>query len=280
VTASAAVRSKIFRSLAAIALVVSAAGILEAHDLFFRANSFRVAPGATLALRVLNGTFSSSENSVARNRLRDLSVVSPVGRSRPDTTFWSSRGDTSLFTVQTGPAGTYVVGASLLAREITLKADEFNTYLRDDGIPDVLAARRRANELANHATERYAKHIKAIIQVGAKRTGDFSAVLGYPAELVPLDNPYSLAAGSTLRVRALVDGKAVANQLVVSGGRTSSGARLRESRIRTDASGVARVRLNSRGQWYVKFINMVPFAGTEKIDYESKWATLTFEISR
>ncbi|HEY0241759.1 MAG TPA: DUF4198 domain-containing protein [Gemmatimonadaceae bacterium] len=274
------IRSKVFRAVAAAGLIITAAGALEAHDLFFRADSFRVAPGTTLAMRVLNGTFSESENAVARNRLRDISVVSPAGRSRPDTTFWSSKGDTSLFTVQTGPAGTYVIGASLLSREITLKADEFNAYLQEDGIPDVLAARRRANELKKDATERYAKHIKAIIQVGAKRTGEFSTVLGYPAELVPLENPYSLGVGSTMRVRALVDGKAAANQLVVSGGRTPSGARLRESRVRTDASGVARIRLTSRGQWYVKFINMVPFGGPEKIDYESKWATLTFEISR
>ena len=266
--------------LAVTALVFSAAGALEAHDLFFRADSFRVQPGATLVLRVLNGTFSASEGSVARDRIVDLSVVSATGRSRPDTTRWASRGDTSHFTVLTGPAGTYVVGASLRSREIALKAAEFNTYLRDDGIPDVLAARGRAKQLEKDVTERYAKHIKAIIQVGAARTGDFSAVLGYPAELVPLDNPYSLAAGSTLRVRALVDGQPVPNQLVVSGGRTPSGARLRESRVRTDASGVARIRLGSRGQWYVKFINMVPFTGTEKIDYESKWATLTFEVSR
>ena len=187
-----------------------------------------MAPGTTLAMRVLNGTFSESENAVARNRLRDISVVSPAGRSRPDTTFWSSKGDTSLFTVQTGPAGTYVIGASLLSREITLKADEFNAYLQEDGTPDVLAARRRANELKKDATERYAKHIKAIIQVGAKRTGEFSTVLGYPAELVPLENPYSLGVGSTLRVRALVDGKAAANQLVVSFDGIRSSYRVRE----------------------------------------------------
>ena len=279
-TTRARIRAATLRVLGAAGLLAIAAGAVEAHDLFFRLSTFRVAPETTVALRVLNGTFSSSENSVARNRIRDLSVVSPSGRSHPDTTMWSATGDTSLFTVRTGSAGTYVIGASLLSREITLKAAEFNTYLNDDGIPDVLAARKRANELGKDATERYAKHIKAIVQVGTTRTGDFSAVLGYPAELVPLANPYSLSAGSTLRVRALVAGKPVANQLVVSGGRTPSGTRFRESRVRTDASGVARIRLTARGQWYVKFISMVPFTGPEKIDYESKWATLTFEISR
>jgi len=144
----------------------------------------------------------------------------------------------------------------------------------------VLAARKKNNELAKDATERYSKHIKALIQVGKVRSGDFSAVLDYPAELIPLDNPYSLSRGAPLRVRALVDGKAVANQIVVAGGRSPSGSRFREQRVRTNASGVARIQLSSRGQWYVKFIRMVPFTGPERIDYESKWATLTFEVRR
>ena len=261
-----------------VVLVFVAATSLEAHDFFFRTDSFYGAPGSTMLIRALNGTFSKSENSITRDRIRDLSVVSPAGRAHPDTTLWSVAGDTSVLTLRTGSAGTYVAGASLLPREITLKAADFNTYLADDGIPDVLAARRKNGELGKDATERYSKHIKALLQVGSTRTGDYSAVLGYPAELIPLDNPYTLKAGSTLRVRAMVDGKPAVNQIVVSGGRRRNGDRHIEKRIRTDASGVARVRLPSSGQWYVKFISMTPFHGTEKIDYESKWATLTFEM--
>ena len=260
------------------ALIVVAATALRAHDLFFRMNNFYVPPNASVLVRALNGTFSSSENSVARDRLLDLSVVSGSGRARLDTGQWSAAGDTSVLRVATGAPGTYVVGASLKPREITLKADEFNTYLADDGIPDVLAARRRNGELGKEATERYSKHIKALLQVGSARSGDFSAVLGYPAELVPLDNPYSLRARSVLRVRAMVDGKAVANQLVVSGGRFRNEGRFPQRSVRTDADGVARIRLENAGQWYVKFIHMAPYVGTEKIDYESKWATLTFEV--
>lgn len=262
----------------AVALILATAGVLDAHDLFFRADSFFVSPGAAAQLRALNGTFSKSENSIARDRLRDLSVVSPTGHSHPDRSQWSVTGDTSILTVQTTVPGTYVIGASLLPREITLKASEFNSYLAEDGIPDVLAARKKNGEMGKDATERYSKHIKAMLQVGSNRSGDFSAVLGYPAEIVPLDNPYSIRAGGILRVRALVDGKAVGNQLVVSGARTQKGGVVRETRVRTDKSGVARVRLPSKGQWYVKFIQMKPYQGAEKIDYESKWATLTFEV--
>ena len=128
------------------------------------------------------------------------------------------------------------------------------------------------------ATERYSKHVKSIVQVGADRTGDFAHVLGYPAELIPLDNPYTLRARSTLRVRAMVDGKAVPNQLVVWGGRFRNEGRFQQRSVRTDSEGIAQVRLENAGQYFVKFISMAPYLGSEKIDYESKWATLTFEI--
>ena len=155
-----------------IGLVLVAATGLQAHDLFLRLDTFFVAPNSTVRIRALNGTFSSSENSVTSDRLSDLSVVSAAGRAHPDTVMWSAKGDTSVFTLKTGASGTYVVGASLKPREIALKAADFNTYLSDDGIPDVLAARRKSGELGRDATERYSKHIKALVQVGSTRTGD------------------------------------------------------------------------------------------------------------
>ena len=266
------------RSAVPILLLLVVTASAQAHDLFFRMSTFLVPANASVRMNVLNGTFSESENSVTPDRLRDLSVVSPTGRARVDTSLWQAKGDTTAFFLRTGAPGTYVVGASLLPREISLSAKDFNTYLEDDGIPDVLAARKSAGELGKDAVERYSKHVKALVQVGGARTGDFSAVLGYPAELVALDNPYSLRARSVLRVRAMVDGRAVPNQLVVWGGRFRNEGRFTQRTARTDSDGIARIRLENSGQYFVKFISMTPFRGPEKIDYESKWATLTFEV--
>jgi uncharacterized GH25 family protein len=260
------------------ALLLAAAGALAAHDLFLKLDSYFVAPGASLTVRVLNGTFSKSENAVAKDRLLDISVVTPSGRTHLDTAAWADRGDTSVLTVPTGESGTYLIGASLRPRELRLEAKEFNTYLASDGVPDVLAARRRDHELDRPARERYSKHVKALVQVGATRSDGYRTPLGYPAELVPLDNPYALRPGASLRVRALVDGRPIANQYVVTGGRTSGGARIAQRGIRTDAEGVARVALRSAGVWYVKFIHMARASGDTTIDYESKWATLTFAV--
>ena len=72
------------------------------------------------------------------------------------------------------------------------------------------------------------------------------------------------------------DGQPINNQYVLAGREVKA----RESpplSARTDEKGIARIKLNGTGKWYVKFIHMTPHNG-QQIDYESKWATLTFEL--
>jgi uncharacterized GH25 family protein len=255
-----------------VLLLLTTAGTLAAHDLFLKLDSYFAGPGARLVVRVLSGTLSKSENAVAKDRVRDIAVVTPTGTKRLDTDSWADRGDTSVLTVTAGESGTYVIGASLRPKELRLEAKDFNAYLADDGVPDVLAARRDAKELNRPARERYSKHAKALVQVGDRRTDGYQTALGYPAELIPLDNPYGLRRHGIFRVRAVVEGKPVANQLVTAGGRSG------QRSVRTDSAGVAQFRIGSRGVWYVKFIHMQAAADDSTIDYESKWASLTFGV--
>src|SRR6267143_1898103 len=172
--------------LALLALLALAA-TASAHDLYLRLESYFVPPNTPVLIRVLNGTFVKSEGSVQRNRLRDITVAAGGVRRQLDTQAWTDTSKTlSTLAIQTGAAGTYVVGASTKPRLISLAAKDFNAYLEEDGIPDVLSARRRAGQLHRPARERYHKHVKALLQVGDARTDDYQTILGYPAELVPL----------------------------------------------------------------------------------------------
>jgi uncharacterized GH25 family protein len=116
------------------------------------------------------------------------------------------------------------------------------------------------------------------VQVGDSRSDAYSTALGYPAELIPLANPYALERGAPLRLRVLVDGAPVANQYVVAGGRTLAGGRIAAIGYRSDSAGIVHVPIRATGQWYVKFIHMVRAVADTAIDYESKWASLTFEV--
>ena len=94
---------------------------------------------------------------------------------------------------------------------------------------------------------------------------------------MPLENPYTLTSGASLRARTLVDGRPVANQLVIYGGVTAAHVPMEPRSVRSDRQGVMTVPLSAAGVWYIKFIHMAKVQG-DSVDYESKWASLTFQV--
>jgi hypothetical protein len=250
---------------------------VNAHDLFLKLDSYFLQPNAKANVQLLNGTFQSSDGIVRRDRMRDISLIAPdAGISAAKSISWRDVEKTTTMGISTGGPGTYVVGISTKPREIDLKAADFNDYLKHDGIPDILAKRTKDGELGKDIRERYSKHVRAIFQVGSARTEEYRTVLHYPVEILPQSNPYSLKVGQTLSVLCTLDGKPLVNQFVIAGWESVDG-KLHSLDTRTDAQGVARIKLLAAGTWYVKMIRMTA-SNEPEINYESKWATLTFQI--
>jgi hypothetical protein len=265
------------RKLLIVAALALSASSLAAHELFLKLDSYFLPPATRVRVLILNGTFTKSEGTVARDRIADLALVGPGGRSRLDTSAITARHDTSELHLRTAGEGTYVLGLSVRPREIALTGQQFNGYLKEEGIDEMLAERTRTGALGEAAKERYAKHVKAIFQVGKAPSDAYATVLGYAAEIVPLENPYTLKRGETLRFRCLINGQPAPGLTVLAGGLSTRGSVIREARVRSDSAGIAAVPLGSAGRWYVKFIRMQ--RSTEPgITHESQWATLTFEV--
>src|SRR5688500_16734970 len=108
------------RAALAATLLAGGASVLAAHDLFIKLETFFVRPGAAVRAPVLNGTFSKSENSIARPRIADVSVVSPAGRTSLDTGAVDASRDTTFLALRTDGPGTYVVGLSTRPNVIAL----------------------------------------------------------------------------------------------------------------------------------------------------------------
>lgn len=282
------------RLLLTIGVLLGSITLVHGHDLFVKMDSYFVEPHSSVTIPILNGVFDKSENAIMADRLLDISLMSSAGRKHIDTTQWAgdtTLADTTYLTVDVGEPGTYVVGASTRARDLALAGVDFNEYLEHDGIPDVLLARTNSDELEKDVVEKYEKHVKGVFQVGDRPDRPkawwqfwkddselaYLTPLGYPAEIIPLVNPYLLAAGDSIQVRCLVDGNAVPNQYIMIGGQGSSGVSFPVRNTRTDADGVATFFLNAPGKWYLEFINMVS-SREDGIDYHSKWATLTFAL--
>ena len=267
-------RKILFGVLLCLALILPAL----AHDLFLKLDSFFVKVNEKVSVKILNGSFQGSEGAVNFARLKDVSVIAPSGtRSNPKEADFTKDDKTSFLNLQPTEVGNYVVGLSTMEREIDLKAKDFNEYLAEDGIPDTLAERKREKELEKDVRERYSKHVKTIFQVGDKQSDNFKTVLGYPVEIVPQNNPYTLKTGDKFEFLCLKDGKPLANQFVMTGREDANGKLIIGANVRTNKKGIAKIKLDGAGKWYVKFINMMRLSD-KKINYESKWATLTFEI--
>jgi uncharacterized GH25 family protein len=270
-------------ALLAVALLTTAAGSLLAHDMFLKLETFFLAENATVAIQLINGTFDKSENSITRDRMADVSVVmGDMHVMKPSESAWHDHPRSAWLEFETGAAGTYVVGVSSNPTVFELSGEDFDGYLEHDGVVDVLEKRKAEGTFGQSAVERYSKHVKAIVQVGEARTDAFEHALGYPVEFIPLQNPYEMGVGDTFQVLFLKYGEPVANQIIYASheayhGHAEGGGHIEAVTTRTDGEGVASFRLSAEGKWYVRTINMIE-PGDGETDYESNWATLTFEI--
>lgn len=256
---------------------------LAAHDMFLVVEDHDLPASSQVEVALYNGTFDKSENAIDRERMVDVSLVNGRGDvSNPAATQWRDEDNISVLSFQTGDPGTYVLGVSTKPRMIELSAEDFNEYLAHDGVLDVLEARQQDGILDRPANERYAKHVKTILQIGDAATETYSTFLGYPIEIVPQANPVDLKPGGSLRVLVMADGSPAADQWVYASyagyhAHAETGEHQEATQTRTDDNGVAEIPITHSGRWYIRLIRMLPVA-EEGVDYESNWATLTFEV--
>jgi uncharacterized GH25 family protein len=267
----------------AIILIACCTFELEAHDTFLKFESHFLQTKTKAKVLLINGTFESSESSVALNRMQDVRITGPNGfLQRPDHNQWRLTEKLNELSIKTGDSGTYVVGVSIKPRTFNMTAKKFDSYLKHAGLLDMIKSRQSGQQKKSDVTEKYSKHVKAIFQVGEAHTESFGQPHDFPIEIVPIKNPFSLNVGETLPVKVMLDGKPLTNQLVYASyagfhKHGDDGQHIEAVSTRTNKNGIAEFKIATKGNWYVRLIHMVP-SDEEGVDVESKWATLTFEM--
>ena len=286
---------------AAILILTFLAIQAGAHTLFFKPTTFYVAQGEEVSIPLLNGTFETSANRIMTSRMDDVTIVAPGGNELDvDNSQWSYNDKISNMTATFELAGNYVIGVATRPSIIRIAAENFNFYLRYEGLYDDAKERDERGETNIGAAERYAKFSKAILQVGEGQSDNFGALLDHQVEIVPLQNPYALGKGDVFRARILKDGQPLANELVYATHEghyelSDEGIFDELVRVRSDENGEVEFVLAEEGRWYVRFIHLTRMGDKEhwysgllvslgadepRIPYESLWATLTFEIGQ
>lgn len=280
-----------------IVLLSIAFVLFSSHDMFLKLDTHFLQPNTLSSIKLFNGTFEESDNTIDRNRMLDVSLVGGGKRTSVDTTQWTEQDGVTILNFTTGEAGTWVAGVSTRPRNINMSAKDFNNYLEHDGVLDMLEWREANDALDQDATEKYSKHVKTIFQVGEQLTKDWQTTLGYPIEFIPLSNPYDLHPGHELEVQLLWKGKPLANQLVYIGSNelhehSHDHAEADHShthddhehhattmQARTNDEGKLSINITQKGVWYLRTIHLA-LSEQEGLTHESNWATLTFEVGQ
>ncbi len=275
--------TKLKKTLASVLPFIICTGVLSAHDTFLKFESYHLKPQSQVSVSLMNGTIEESENSVSVDRFRDVRIVGPAEQiQRPNNSKWQLTDKLSKLAFVTGAPGTYVAGVSIKPRNLKMSADAFDQYLQHSGVADVFKERQTNKSSKKEVVEKYSKHVKAIFQVGENHSDSYEQAFDYPIEIIPLQNPGSLRLGDRMSVKINIRGKPVSNQLVYASylghhKHDEADQHIEAVQTRTNNRGEADIKIVQKGLWYIRLIHMVASNETG-IDYESNWATLTFEI--
>lgn len=250
---------------------------LAAHDLYLRPKNFQLKPGETLRVEFHNGdSFPRSEVPVKIQRLRDMKLR----LANTESAFQDVRieGTATVADVK-APAGegTAVLISRTIPNFIELAGPKFEEYLQHEGLDDILAWRKAHGESAKPGREMYSKYVKALALVG-KGSKDWGAPAGLAIEFVPLADPYSIKPGGMLPVRVLFQGKPMAG-LPIEAASAVRGKAEKKMIGKTDGKGEITIPITRAGLWKLHTIRMERRADTKAADWESYWASLTFEIA-
>ncbi|MEP0848720.1 MAG: DUF4198 domain-containing protein [Phycisphaerae bacterium] len=173
-------------------------------------------------------------------------------------------------------SGLFVIGYRSARTPHELPGPAFETYLSDDGLEHVSAARKARGQTDQPGREVFSRCAKALLRVGDGPATGFDRRLDFTLELVPRENPFALRPGDTLSVAVLHEGRLLQNALVVA---RCAGAADRTASARSDSSGIARFAISAPGRWLISAVHMVPAPPGVNADWESFWASLSFELA-
>jgi uncharacterized GH25 family protein len=255
-----------------IALLASRA---SAHDFWIEPSTFRPAVGerVTAALRV--GQKLSGDPLPRIPTLIDRFVIK--GESGVEGPVVGRPGADPAGMALVADAGLHWIGYQSNPYPVALEAPKFEDYLRDEGLERIIEARKKKGQSAAPGRERFYRCAKALLDTPAGAPSHvFDSPLGFTFEIVPRKSPYAIRPGGDLPLTLLFRGKPMVNILVVA---MSKDDPEKAVRARTDAKGRVTLNLAHGGFWLIKAVHMEAAPADAGVDWESWWASITFDLS-
>jgi uncharacterized GH25 family protein len=256
-----------FRKILLTSILLAAFFLGVAQEYWMQTEKFFIKPGETLIIKLVTG-----ENFIGVPLGPEMKAIELP--TSIDTVSQTEKGSVRYsFKME----GTQVL--SMQTDNIFLESDpgEFNDFLKGAGLDDVLYQRQQKNTLVSPGKENVSIHTKLLVQIGEKRDQAYKKALGFPAEIIPLQNPYALKIGEKIRFKILFQGKPVFGARVKVWNRSDNRTTIQN--IYTEKDGTIEAIISNVGTWMVSVVSMVP-SKQAGADWQSYRASLVFGIEK
>jgi uncharacterized GH25 family protein len=211
--------------------------------------------------------WKGNSEKVSELKLYYADIVDNLGEALSE-----EEGDSLQFSIH--EEGTAMVTFNNTNSFIEMDADEFNTYLLEDGLQSAIDYRKQHNETDSIGREFYQRSVKTIVQVGALKTDVYKKHTTLPVDIIPLSHPYKLSNGDTLKVQVLFRGEALANTKIRSWHKLLG--RVTDTSFITNANGEISFPVKTTGEWMLSCVVMVRLFNDPNAQWQSYWGSLTW----
>jgi uncharacterized GH25 family protein len=243
---------------------------LSAHDFWIEPTTFSATGGKIVGVNLRVGQDLAGDPVPRDPAAIDQFVVVNGDKASP---VLGRDGDDPAGLIRATGEGLLIIGYRSKPSPVTLTAEKFKQYLNEEGLDAIAAERVRRGQSAASAREVFSRAAKSLVRNGVANLGTDRA-LGFRLELVAEKNPYALRAGDELPVRLLYEGRPLAGALVTAFNKYKP---LKKLSARTDSQGRVHLSVDAPGPWLIKAVHMMPAAPRSDAEWESIWASLTFE---
>lgn len=252
-------------SLACAGLVVFACARVAAHDFWIEPSTFSATAGAPLSFALRVGEHFKGDPVPRQAAMIDRFVIAGPDGVR-DVTGREGR-DPAGFTSIEAP-GVYVIGYRSRPTSLESDAAKFEQYLHEEGLERISDQRKQSGRSNAPGLEIFSRCAKALVTSPELPLKD--QALGLRLELIAEQIP----PGKPATFRLLFEGQPLAGALVVA---IPKDTPLEKLTARSDKAGRVMFTMPG-GVWLLKAVHMVPAPRETMAEWESLWASTTFEL--
>jgi uncharacterized GH25 family protein len=255
-------------------LAALAGAPLSAHDMWIEPTTFAPQSGEIVGVRLRVGQDLIGDLLPRDSGLISQFIVEDTSGRKPVA---GREGATPAGFLRVSSPGLHVIGYRSNPSSVEQTAEAFHQYLKEEGLESIAELRARRKESGAKARELFSRCAKSLVLSGSPQVPQSDRPLGFTLELVAERNPYAMHAGEELPVRLTFQNRPLAGALVVAMNRRKPSEKLS---ARTGKDGRVRFQLQPRGMWLVKAVHMTPAPAGSSAEWESFWASLTFEVQK